>query len=453
MYKSSAQSETDRDPKIAVYGLGFVGTSIAAAWLRAGATVEGFDISTERIASLKNPRSIDFEKAIEEAFEKGLASGKLKLISLEEKVRPEADVKFICVSVYLSNEEKRADLDSLKSAADSVGKTLKNGDAVIICPSVPPGTTRNVVIPILEKASGLYSDADFDVIYSPERILVGRAVEDIEERYPTIISGISERSVTRAESLFRKVAQKGVVVMPNLETAEFEKLAEGVYRDVNIALANELAMACDELRVNYWAVREAANSQPFCNLHVPGLGVGGACIPVYPWFATQSLKKSASRLVSDAREINDSMVEYLVSSLETNFHLNDKTRITILGLAFRGGVADSRMSITYRLVELLREKGITQLLVHDPLIRTDTRLGSLLTNDLGKALAEADLVIISTDHKVYAEYPWDTLPNRVSNLKVIDCKGLLLGKKYHTIVIYGLGYGNDKSPKIYESQA
>ncbi len=448
------QAGTSDGLMIAVYGLGYVGTSIAATWLRAGAVVEGFDLSAERIANLNNPRSIDFEQAVEEAFANGLTSGKLSLHSLGEAVAPKSNVKFICVSVYLSNEEKRAVLESLKSAAGSVGATLKEGDAVVICPSVPPGTTRNVVIPILEKSSGLSAGKNFDVIYSPERILVGRAVEDIEKRYPTIISGINEKSLDRAESLFRRVAQKGVVRMPNLETAEFEKLAEGVFRDVNIALANELAMACDELGVNYWAVREAANSQPFCNLHVPGLGVGGACIPVYPWFATQSLKKSASKIITDSREINDSMVQYLVSSLETNFRVSPKSRLAILGLAFRGGVADSRMSVTYRLVELLLERGIDQnSRVHDPLIRADSKLGNILTNDLEKALANADIAIIATDHKNYAEYPWDSIPRKSPKLKVIDCKGLLLGKKYSSADLYRLGYGDDNNPRIYEAPA
>jgi nucleotide sugar dehydrogenase len=437
--------------KIAVFGLGYVGTSIAAAWLRAGAAVDGFDLSVERIASLRTPKSIDFEKAVEEAFEQGLASGKLGLYSISEGVKTEANVKFVCVPVYLLSEERRADLSFLKSAAGSIALTLRKGDAVVICPSVPPGTTRNEVVPILEKSSGLSAGEDFDVIYSPERILVGRAVEDIEKRYPAIISGINEKSLARAESLFLRVAQKGVVKMPNLETAEFEKLAEGVYRDVNIALANELAMVCDELGVNFWAVREAANSQPFCNLHVPGLGVGGACIPVYPWFATQSLKKSASRIIEDSREINDSMVDYLVTSLETNFAIGPGSEVAILGLAFRGGVADSRMSVTYRLVEHLREKGITHLQVHDPLIRSDATLGTILNDNLEKALAEADVAIIATDHRSYGDFPWDSIPRKKPKLRVIDCKGMLLGKKFSKVEIFGLGYGGDRNPRIFEA--
>ena len=350
--------------------------------------------------------------------------------------------------VYLG-KDKRADLSSLKSATATVGSTLKRGDAVIICPSVPPGTTRKVVVPILEKQSGLAAGKDFDLIYSPERILVGRAVEDIEKHYPAVISGIDEKSLNRAESIFRIVAQKGVLKMPNIESAEFEKLAEGVYRDVNISLANELAMVCDELGVDFWAVREAANSQPFSQIHVPGLGVGGACIPVYPWFVVQSVENTDTRLIEDGREINDSMVDYLVESLKKNFHLNAKSKIAILGLAFRGGVADSRLSVTYRLVESLRKSGFDQLKIHDPLISKDSKVGDILTSNLDEALSLADVAVIATDHKMYKDYDWKSY-KRESKLKIIDAKGILRDKPLSSSVeVYGLGYGLN-NPKMVE---
>ncbi len=445
------QVEGAKNPRIAVFGLGFVGSSIASAWLRAGANVDGFDVSLQRIESLKNPKSIQFEQAVEEAFARGFEEGRLHLYSVDEASKHESEIKFVCVPVYLAEKDRHADLTFLKKSVDSVASAIKNGDAVIICPSVPPGTTRKVVVPILESGSGLIAGKDFDVIYSPERILVGRAVEDIERRYPAIISGINENSLARASFLFSIVAQKGVIKMPNLETAEFEKLAEGVYRDVNIALANELAMACDELGVNYWSVRNAANSQPFCNLHVPGLGVGGACIPVYPWFVAEAVEKSAIAIIKDSREINDSMVEYLVTSLFNNFHVDSNTKIGILGLAFRGGVADSRLSVSYRLVDLLHERGLSRLKVHDPLIKKNPKLGDLLTDDMEEILSYSDIAIIVADHKMYSEFDYDSSAKRGSNLIVIDTKGLLLGKKFSVAKVYGLGYGDDANPKLQEA--
>jgi len=433
---------------VSVFGLGIVGSSIAAAWLRAGAIVEGFDVSEARIRSLKNPKALGFEEVVEEAFDTGLKNGKLLLYSSDFASKSRSNTKFVCVPVYLG-KDKRADLSFLKDVSSTIGSTLKEGDAVVICPTVPPGSTRKVVVPILEKESGLTAGKDFDVIYSPERILVGRAVEDIEKRYPAIISGINEKSIVRAESIFRVVAQKGVIKMPNIETAEFEKLAEGVYRDVNIALANELAMVCDELGVDFWSVREAANSQPFSQIHVPGLGVGGACIPVYPWFVVQSVENTGTRMIEAGRSINDSMVDFLVESIKKNFHLNEKSKIAILGLAFRGDVADSRLSVTYRLIEHLRKNGFDQLRLHDPLILSDSRVGDILTSDFDEALSFADLAIIATDHKMYKDFDWKSY-KRNSKLTIIDTKGILRDKPLSSSVeVYGLGYGS-KNPKLIE---
>lgn len=438
--------------RIAIFGLGYVGTSIAATWLRAGASVEGYDVSADRVRILSHPGSIRSEQAVEQAFERGLASGKLSLHTVDQApVKTDADVKIVCVPVYLAEKSKHADLTFLKSAVTSVGTALKKGDAVVICPSVPPGTTRKVVAPILESVGGLSSQkGEFDLIYSPERILVGRAVEDIETRYPAIIAGINEQSLARAETLFLTIAQKGVIKMPNLETAEFEKLAEGVYRDVNIALANELAMACDELGVNFWSVREAANSQPFCHLHVPGLGVGGACIPVYPWFIAKSVEKTETTIIEDSRSINDAMVQYLVTSLIQNFKANGETRIAVLGLSFRAEIADSRLSVTYRLVDELRARGLNKIKVHDPLIQSDLRLGGVLSGDLKEVLREADIAIIATDHKSYSDIPWHSIRSGGRKLKVIDTKGLLLNRKVEGIEVYGLGYGEKSNPEMRE---
>jgi nucleotide sugar dehydrogenase len=433
---------------VSVFGLGFVGSSIAAAWLRAGATVEGFDVSEARIRDLKNPKTLGFEEVVEEAFDTGLKNGKLLLYSTDFASKSRSKIKFVCVPIYLG-KDKHADLSFLKDVSSTIGSTLKEGDAVVICPTVPPGSTRKVVVPILEKESGLIAGKDFDVIYSPERILVGRAVEDIEKRYPAVISGINDKSLLRAESIFRVVSQKGVIKMPNIETAEFEKLAEGDYRDVNIALANELAMVCDELGVDFWSVREAANSQPFSQIHVPGLGVGGACIPVYPWFVVQSVENTGTRMIEAGRAINDSMVDFLVESIKKNFHLNEKSKIAILGLAFRGGVTDSRLSVTYRLVELLRKSGLDQLRIHDPLVLNDSRVGDILTSDFYEALSFADLAIIATDHKMYKNFDWKSY-KRDGKLTIIDTKGILRDKSFSSSVeVYGLGCGS-KNPKLIE---
>lgn len=430
--------------RVGIIGLGHVGSSIASVWLRAGSSVVGYDVSETRLASIRAGRFSE-EAGVGEAFKKGLASGSLKVTSIDSDLK-ETEVKIICVPVYL--QKGKADLAYLEGASQSAAESLKKGDAVIIQPSVPPGTTRKFVKPILE-SSGLEAGKDFDLIYSPERILIGRAIEDIENRYPAVVSGINETSLQRAVEIFSQIAKKGIWKMPSIEAAEMEKLAEGVYRDVNIAVANELALVCDELGVDYYAVREAANSQPFCHLHMPGFGVGGACIPVYPVFVSSAVKETATKLIDDSRFLNDSMARYLVSALITKFGATEKTKVGILGLAFRGGIADSRLSVTYKIVEELKDSGIQDFLVHDPLIKSDSVIGAKLTQDLDKVLEWADICILATDHSLYKEIKWDKL-DRSTPLIVIDGKGILRGASSPKLRLYGVGYG-ERSPGMRES--
>jgi UDP-N-acetyl-D-glucosamine dehydrogenase len=432
---------------IGVFGLGFVGSSIAAVWLREGATVVGYDISAQRLSDIKNSSGTEADREVAATLRDGVRSGKLALLEDGVEASKRAVIKFVCVPVYLKkgNGDRTADLTFLKTACSTLAKGLKKGDAVVICPSVPPGTTRRVIARILEEESpgNLRAGLDYDLIYSPERIFVGRAIKDIEENYPAVVSGINEKSLARAEALYSRVARKGVVKMPTTEAAEFEKLAEGVYRDVNIALANELALVCDELGVDYFTVREAANSQPYCSLHLPGLGVGGACIPVYPLFVAQSARRTKTTLISESRRINDSMSLWMVDALREAFGATPTTKIALLGLAFRGGIADSRLSITYKLVEALKSNGLVNFKVHDPLIQKDPTIGGALSSDLDAVLEWCDVALIVTDHKEYRDYDWNKI-DPARPLRVIDGRGVLRGKRLENVDVVGLGYGKER---------
>jgi nucleotide sugar dehydrogenase len=269
--------------------------------------------------------------------------------------------KMICVPVLLEDNGQPADLRALKEVSLAISKGLKKGDAVALNPSVPPGTTEDIILPLIEKESrGLKVEDDFYLIYNPERIYEGRAIEDIEYRYPAIVAGAGPKSLEVGVKLYSSVFKKGIMAISNIRTAETEKLFEGVYRDVNIALANELAKFCEKVGVNFWEAMAAANSQPFCHIHKPGVGVGGACIPVY----LQFIIDTANRINVDCnitklgRTINYSMAAYCVQ--QTIKLLNGRrgkkkdltnSVMTLLGLAFRGGVSDTRLSPTYKVIE------------------------------------------------------------------------------------------------------
>lgn len=402
--------------KIAVYGLGHVGSPIASVWLRFGAHVIGVDKSPSVLENARNGRTHVPEPGVNEAFSRGLKERRFSVYDDPVRASQDSQIKMICVPVLTAGTSLSADLGAVKAVAAAVGRGLKRGDMVVLNPSVPPGTTEDIVIPILEKESGgLKADRDFNMVYNPERIYEGRAIEDIEERYPAVVSGAGPASVAAGSQLFSLVFKKGVMTMRNIRTAETEKLLEGVYRDVNIALANEMARFCERAGVDFWEAREAANSQPFCHIHKPGVGVGGACIPVYPQFILHAagLAKVECNITRLGRNVNDSMPAYCVGEA-TKLVMDGGTgagslsgrTVAVLGLAFRGGVTDTRLSPTYAVVDELKRLG-AQVRVHDPLVKSADNNAGLpqdvaFTNDLSEAVRGADLVILATDHSQYA---------------------------------------------------
>jgi nucleotide sugar dehydrogenase len=416
--------------RIAVYGLGHVGAPIASVWLRFGSHVIGVDKSPAVLENARNGRTHIPEPGVNEAFSKGLKSKRFLVYDDPVKASQDSQIKMICVPVLTVGSSLSADLGAVKAVAASIGKGLKKGDTVVLNPSVPPGTTEDVVVPILESESGLKAERDFFMVYNPERIYEGRAIEDIEERYPAIVSGAGPASVDAGSRLFSLVFKKGVMTMHNIRTAETEKLLEGVYRDVNIALANEMAKFCEKFGVDFWEAREGANSQPFCHIHKPGVGVGGACIPVYPQFILHAagVAKVDCNITQLSRNVNDSMPAYCVH--EAMKLLNGTARqpaVAVLGLAFRGGVTDTRLSPTYSVVGELKKLGAS-VRVHDPLVKSDPSLPQdvMLTGDLKEALKGADLVILATDHPQYSKLSQRDL----GDLPVYDGRGALDRTKF-----------------------
>src|SRR5918995_562509 len=412
--------------KIAVYGLGHVGSPLASTWLRAGAHLIGIDNSSEVLENARKGRTHIDEPGVNEAYSKGLKEKRFLVYGDPVKASQDSHFKLICVPVLLTDSFS-ADLSSVKQVAIAIGQGLKKGDVVSLNPSVPPGTSEDIVLPILEEESGLKVERDFYMIYNPERIYEGRAIEDIEERYPAIVAGAGAKSLEIGAKLYSLVAKKGVIKMGKIRTAETEKLLEGVYRDVNIALANEMAKFCEKAGVDFWEAREAANSQPFCHIHKPGPGVGGACIPVYPQFIIHAANMSGVefKLISFGRNVNNSMPAYCVEQALKLIDRSDLSKCTValLGLGFRGGVADTRLSPTYKVIEELKKLKVKEIRVHDPLVIEDPNLPHdiMLTSDLSRAANNADLVMLISDHPEYRNITNEDL----DNAPVYDGRGIL----------------------------
>ncbi|PSN84012.1 hypothetical protein B9Q01_02430 [Candidatus Marsarchaeota G1 archaeon OSP_D] len=290
--------------------------------------------------------------------------------------------------------------------------------------------------------------------FSPERVYVGRAYEDLVKRYPKIVGGVGPKSTERVATLYSKIAEKGVIRVRDSTTAETTKLFEGIYRDVNIALANELALFCQTLGVNYYEIQKAANTQPYCHLHSPGPGVGGMCIPLYPYFVLEAAKEIGVQLplVSLTRSINESMPSVtadFVLSYARSLELRE-LKLAILGAAYRGNISDSRNSPAVELAITLKKKGFENIRVHDPFVFSDRKLkqfGIELTRDLKRALKDANVVVVAVDH---AEYSLLTLKEikRLSGAPktlVVDTKGILKAENVDGVFFAALGVGKTSS--------
>ncbi len=448
--------------KIAVYGLGHIGSALASVWLRQGAHVIGIDKSSKVLENAKIGKTHLLEPGVNEAFTQGIEDDRFEVYEDLVKASLDSYFKMICVPVLATNGS--ADLTAIKDVATSIGKGLKKFDVVALNPSVPPGTTEEVVLPILEKESGFKVETDFYMIYNPERIYEGRAIEDIEQRYPAIVSGVGVRSLNIGTKIYSIIFKKGVIAMSSIRTAETEKLLEGVYRDVNIALANELAKFCEKVGIDFWEARDAANSQPFCHIHKPGVGVGGACIPVYPQFIlhTADQMNIDCNITRMGRNINDSMPAYSVERatellkeqeeknkrkkqgkeyLEKDFVNKGELIITLLGLAFRGGVSDTRLSPTYKVIEEFQKLKVKEIRIHDPLIINDPSLSGkqniILTSNLNEAIQGTDLVMLIADHPEYRTLT----PDDLGGAPIYDGRGMLDRSKFDHSAFASIGVG------------
>jgi len=328
--------------KAAVVGLGRAGLPLAAVMADAGIGVIGYDIDSKRVSAINsglNP--LPEEPGLDELI-RTHGGKRLRATSNIADAR-DASV-FVVIVPLLLDEKHRPDYSILKKAFKSVASVLKDGDLVVLETTVPPGTTETVAKGILDKSHKRYLLA-----YSPERIMTGYSISRFRE-FPKVVGGIDEESTEAAYKFYSKFA-KTVQKVDDARTAELVKVAEGVYRDVNISLANELLKVCDRLGVDFWQMRGAANHQ-YCDIHEPGM-VGGHCIPVYPWFLINDYKVPLIKL---ARKLNEGMVEYYADkALKIAGKGGD---VGIVGLSYREGVREANHTPTHDLVRSLKRRGL-----------------------------------------------------------------------------------------------
>jgi len=345
---------------IAVIGLGKAGLPIAATIADSGIPVVGVDVDKKRCEMINqgiNP--IPEEEGLDGLVKKHGGQNLIATSSYSDAKKCNAYV--IIVPLYV-DKKHNPDFKILESAFRSVGKILKRGDVVVLETTVPPMTTETIARKWLEDESGLKL-GEFYLAHSPERIMTGYSLSRLKE-FPKIIGGVDEESGKKAYELYKKFIPN-LHLVSNARTAEFIKVIEGCYRDVNVALANELYKIAEELDIDFYEVREFANHE-YCHIHVPSTGVGGHCIPVYPWFLIKEMEKreryGKAKLLRVAREINDEMIDYwaeriVMECMKVGKPLNE-VKICVKGITFRKGVKELYHSRNLALAKYLVEKGM-----------------------------------------------------------------------------------------------
>jgi nucleotide sugar dehydrogenase len=350
--------------RIAVIGLGHIGLPLAVQFAGRGHTVTGCDVDERIVAAVNAGISPhDDEPALVERVPGLVAEGRLRATTDDAAGVRDAEAVVIIVPVVV-DDERRVDFGAIDAATRDVASGIGPGTLVVYETTLPVGTTRTRFGPMLEQGSGLALDRDLFLAFSPERVLVGRVLEDLG-RYPKIVGGTSVESTRRAIELYRSVLPEGTEVraVANAETAEMTKLAETTYRDVNIALANEYARYAAKRGIDVTEVIAAANTQPYSHIHSPGVGVGGHCIPVYPHFLFND--EPDLRLPPAARAVNRGMAGWTVDLLRERVGDLGGQGVLVLGIAYRADVREDAFSAAFGLRDALAAAGAT-IHAHDP---------------------------------------------------------------------------------------
>lgn len=413
--------------KVAVVGLGYVGIPLAALLASKGCEVVGIDVLDDRVRRINRgelPLKGD-EPGLEILLSKQVRRGSLKASSSFEACKT-SDIVFICVDTPI-DADRRADNSNLRTAVESVARNMSRGALVVVESTLAPGTMIGVVKPEIESGSGLKAGKDFALAHCPERVMPGRLLKNITT-YDRVIGGLDKRSLRRACAIYSKLT-RGKLHTTDLTTAEIVKTAENAYRDVQIAFANEVALISEKLGADAFEVRRLVNTCPFRDMHVPGAGVGGHCLPKDPWLLATAGRAANPKLIPTARAVNDSMPFHVLDLADdalsaVGLRVEDAV-VTVLGVSFLQDSGDSRNSPSLPVIESL--KRAKELRVHDPYI--DEFAGFKAEKDLRRGLSGADAAIFMVAHKEYLQLTPAALRKIMRTPTVVDGRNIFDAKR------------------------
>ncbi len=430
--------------KIGIIGMGYVGLPLAMLFARKFHVI-GYDTNVNTIKSLCNGvshiqdvKDLVLNKHLNTEFYPTDDYTKIK----------NCDFIVICVPTPL-NEYKEPDLSYVKSATETVAKILKRGHFVIIESTTYPGTTEEIVKPIL-KSGGLDAGVDFGIAYSPERVDPGSSYD--LKNITKIVGGINDACTDITARLYETVIDAGVVKVRNCKTAEAAKIFENIFRDVNIALVNEFAVICERMGINVWDVIDAAATKPFGFMpFYPGPGVGGHCIPLDPYYFSYAAKKIGMipRFIEMSGEINEFMKMHTVNLIESALKKVNKkipgAIITVVGLSYKKDINDVRESPSKKIIEEISDRG-GYVKVYDPYVNSINTCYGTYTSEksIEDALHNVDCVVFVTDHTVFKTIDLDEITSLMKFPIIIDCRNIFdVTNQKSKNIYYGIGKENN----------
>ncbi|WP_323702800.1 nucleotide sugar dehydrogenase [Mammaliicoccus sp. Dog046] len=377
--------------KLTTIGLGYIGLPTSIMFAKHGVDVVGVDINKEAVDKLNNGQIHIEEPGLQEAYEEVLAKNKFKASLKPEK----ADTFIIAVPTPNNDDQyESCDISLVMGAVESIVPFLEKGNTVIVESTIAPRTTDDHVKPYLEE-QGFVIGEDIFLVHCPERVLPGKILHELIHNN-RIIGGITPECVEAGKRVYGTFVQ-GEMIETNAKTAEMSKLMENTYRDLNIALANELAMVCNHLDINVLDVIKMANKHPRVNIHLPGPGVGGHCLAVDPYFIIAKDPETTT-LIQEGRRINRSMPNYVIEESKKILKQLNGKKVVVFGLTYKGDVDDVRESPAFDIYNDLRKEQDIIVEAYDPHVE----LG-FVEKDIKKAVQDASLVLILSDHSEFKQ--------------------------------------------------
>ncbi len=435
------------DPKIAVIGFGYVGSCIAATLANRGLDVVGVDCNPQLIAELASGHCRFAEHGLADTLLRGMASGRLRVTADYSEVTA-ADVVLITVGTPIREDGSLAD-EQLCGACLELSRHIRQGQLIVLTSTVPPGTTRGTVLPILER-SGLTGGRHFGLAFTPERFAEGTALQELRT-LPIVAGGLDADSIKNVTGFWHRALGVDVIPLGSLESSEIVKLADNWWIDLNIALANELAKFCDLYAVDVLDVITAANTIPKgkgkVNILLPSVGVGGSCLTKDPWMVWRSARQHGLEIMTAAagREVNAGMPEYtaqlIIDELIDLGKDPTTSTVAVLGLAFKNNTGDLRATPTQGVVEALVEAG-AELRIYDPLAEpasVEEIFGMKLTPTLLDAVRDADCLAVLALHRELEDIDFAALPVATSCL-VLDGRAYYSQEKIASLRELGYVY-------------